>query len=129
MKNSFNAFCLLMLVGGFIMVGVYHSNGNQKPQKQSFDTVKAVQKVHEINDVVKTELLLDSTTFGVCDTCRSSFVSALQENRTLVDSVLDENLVLYDNWIATKSLNDSLLKVNKMVLLEINRSKAILKKR
>lgn len=129
MKNSFNAFCLIMLVGAFALLGVYQSNGYQKPQKQSFDTVKAIKKVHEINDVVKTELLLDSTTFGVCDTCRSSFVSVLKENRDLVDSVFNENLILYDNWIQTKNLNDSLENINKMVLLEIRKSRGILKKR
>lgn len=129
MKSLFNGFCLLMLVGAFALLGVYQSSGTQKKIPQSFDTVKAVQKVHEINDVVKTELLLDSTTFGVCDTCRSSFVSVLQENRGLVDSVLDENLILYDNWMATKRLNDSLESTNKMVLLELKRSKEILKKR
>ena len=129
MRNLFNAFGFIMLVGAFALLGVYQSNGSQKPEKQSFDTVKAIQKVHEINDVVKTELLLDSTTFGVCDTCRSSFVSVLQENRTLVDSVLNENLVLYDTWMNTKSLNDSLQNINKMVVLEIKRSNAILKKR
>ncbi len=130
MKSLFNVFCFLMLVGSFTLLGIYQSNGTEKPHKiHKLDTVKAIQTVKEVNEIVKTELYLDSTTAGVCDTCRSSFVSVLKENRDLVDSVFNENLILYDNWIATKELNDSLQNVQKIVLLEINRSKAILKKR
>ncbi len=132
MKNLFNLFCFLMLVGSFTLLGIYQSNGTSEKAKvniQPIDTAKAIETVQEVNDIVKAELYLDSTSFGVCDTCKSSFVSVIQENRNLVNSVLEENLVLYDNWMKTKDLNDSLTNVNKMVMLEIKRGRSLLHKK
>lgn len=131
MKNLFNLFCFLMLVGAFGLLGIYQSKGTEQHPNVNviLDTAKAIESVKQVNNIVKTELYLDSTSFGVCDTCKSSFVSVIQENRDLVNSVLDENLVLYDTWMKTKALNDSLDKVNKIVVLELKKGKSLLNKK
>ena len=130
MKNLFNAFCLLMLVGAFALLGVYQSKGTEQPKElKKLDTAQIINSVQSVNSVVKTELYLDSTTFGVCDTCRTSFIAVVKDNRQYADSLLKENLVLYQNIIDTKALNDTAIKYKNKLMLEIQRTKALLKKK
>lgn len=59
---------------------------------------------------------LDSTQFGLCDTCVASYRSAIAENRLACQELSRQNLLLQTKVLAMKKLNlrvDSLLRVYK----------------
>ena len=90
-------------------------------------TQHVVQSITEMNGMVKTEILLDRTRFGVCDTCKTGFMSLLSDNRRLVDSLNSENAILYENWQRSIALNDTLTKINAMVKSQIFQARVRLK--
>ena len=98
-----------------------------KTQLSQHDANVVVEKVYELNGLVRTEIMLDTTKFGVCDTCSGSFQTALKVNRQLVDSLNKENGILYERYVKAIDLNQELQDINKLVSKEIEKSKRILK--
>ena len=89
-------------------------------------TQNVVQTIAEINGIVRTEIFLDSTRFGVCDTCKTDFKAVLSDNRRLVDSLNVENSILYENWRRTIALNDTLVNIQKLVNIQVSRAKNLM---
>lgn len=127
MQNSFKFIVALLICSLFAYLGISEVEANGQDELaswgivQKLDTAKVIHSVHEINGIVKTEMYLDSTSFGVCDTCVSSFSSVLTENRMLVDSVVKENIILNEHLEKTRMLNDSLSSIEIRIDKEIKR--------
>ena len=85
-----------------------------------------VQSIATINGMVRTEIFLDSTSFGVCDTCKTGFKAVLYDNRRLVDSLNVENAILYENWRRTIALNDTLINIQKLVKSQVLKAKSLM---
>jgi hypothetical protein len=130
MRNLFKIFAFVAIIGSLLSfvdsenINAASTGGAVVVTKFTpAQTQNVIQAVHELNGVVKTELLLDTTRAGVCDTCMSAFTDVLKVNRKLSDSLNVENSILYENWIKTIALNDTLERVQKLVKAQILRSK------
>ena len=134
-----NLFKIWLAVGSFLMLAAFvtETSGSEKSKSEpvtfhkTLTTQQAnvvVEKVYNLNGLVKTEITLDTTKFGVCDTCSGSFLTALKVNRQLVDSLNKENGALYEKYVESIDLNDELSKVNALVKNQIDISTAKLKK-
>lgn len=132
MKNSFKVPILFLLLSLLSFVGVKSIIGNnakmdaEKFIKLKTDTTQAISSVKEIGQVVSQEMYIDTNSFGVCDTCVTSFTNVVQENRQLSDSLFKENMILYEKLETVKLLNDSLDKGILLTRLELIRTKKIL---
>ena len=87
-----------------------------------------VQKIYETDGIVRTELKLDTAQYSQCDTCSSNLVDAIELKRKLTDSLTVQNAELYENWVHSIALNDTLEAINKKVDIQILKSKVQLKK-
>lgn len=136
MKALFNFLAFTIVVGLISTAFVSESSSvKSSGEKVAFhaklsqhDANVVVEKVYELNGLVRTEIMLDTTKFGVCDTCSGSFQTALKVNRQLVDSLNKENGALYSKYVESIDLNDELSKVNALVKNQIDISTAKLKK-
>jgi hypothetical protein len=136
MKALFNFLAFTLVVGLISTAFVSESSSVKsktekavfKTQLSEHDANVVVEKVYELNGLVRTEIMLNTTRFGVCDTCSGSFETALKVNRQLVDSLNKENGALYENYVKAIDLNQELTDINKLVSKEIEKSKLILKK-
>lgn len=115
MGNSYKPIVLIIFLFAMSFIGIRSVSGTQKQDRNgvsvNLDTSKIVSSVNQIHDIVENEVLIDTTQFGVCDTCRTSFSAVLDDNRKLCDTLFSENMILYERIHSTKRLNDSLAKV------------------
>lgn len=135
-----NLFKIWLAIGGILFLGAFVSNSkdaNENKKQGSIFTQKmntqeaniVVEKVYQLNGLVRTEIQLDTTQFGVCDTCMGSFTSVLNVNRKLVDSLTVENSKLFERYEKTIELNYQLDKVKKSVEKQIEMSNKLLTKK
>ncbi|MDR6564957.1 MULTISPECIES: hypothetical protein [unclassified Arcicella] len=130
MANSFKPIVLLIFLSAMCFLGIRSVSGNNNDKENKYvklkvDTAQVVSTVHEIHDIVENEILIDTTQFGVCDTCRTSFTTVLEDNRKLCDLLFEQNLILYDRLNITKRLNDSLANVEILLVAEMKKRKAV----
>ena len=128
---SFLAVGLILISAAFVSESSSVKSSGEKvafhTKLSQHDANVVVEKVYELNGLVRTEIMLDTTKFGVCDTCSGSFQTALKVNRQLVDSLNKENGILYERYVKAIDLNQELQDINKLVSKEIEKSKTILK--
>ncbi len=73
-----------------------------------------LSKVEDFSALRHELVGLDSSQFGLCDTCVASYRSAIAENRLVAQELSRQNLLLQTKVLAIKKLNlrvDSLLRV------------------
>jgi protein-arginine kinase activator protein McsA len=134
MRTSFKVW---LAIGGFFLLGAFVSNsateqknsGNFHQQLPAETANVVLEKVYQMNGLVTTEITLDTTQQGVCDTCTASFTDVLSTNRKLVDSLSIENSKLFDKYLKTIELNYKLDKVNKAVEKQLEQSNKLLSKK
>lgn len=126
MGNSFKIIVLIIVLFSISFIGIRSVLGTQtkhdKGVKVKLDTAKVVSSVQDIHKIVENEVLIDTTQFGVCDTCRTSFSAVLQDNRNLCDTLFSENMILYETILKTRKLTDSLRKIEFDVSNEIKKN-------
>jgi hypothetical protein len=134
-----NLFSLILFVAFFSCIISVASNSNINAANKGgavavktftpAQTQAVIQSITDINGMVSTEIHLDTSQAGVCDTCKSEFKAVLSDNRRLVDSLNVENSILYENWQKTIALNDTLERIQNLVRLQVLRAKVVLVKR
>lgn len=113
MKNIFK-FLGVFLLGAmaFLSINAFSVDGSNTPQSDVMLHLSNVKKIESVHDAI---VKLDTTQLSICDTCFTSYVSAIQENRALAVRLTTENEKLGKAIFMVKSKTKELEKKEKII--------------
>lgn len=97
MKGTFKLLILSLLVlAGFQLYSCTEATATNKPLVSEQDSIIFTKaKIQQIQDI-REEVQQDTASFGLCDTCVTSYQAVIVENRLLAEKVATQNARLME---------------------------------